>query len=47
MVRSNALVLVPQLESAGDYQMVIPKGTIVGITGTPFGGLSDYVLPYR
>ena len=44
MVRSNALVLVPQLESAGDYQMVIPKGTIVGITGTPFGGLSDYVL---
>ena len=28
----------------GDYQMVIPKGTIVGITGTPFGGLSDYVL---
>ena len=44
MVHSNALVLVPQLESAGDYQMVIPKGTIVGITGTPFGGLSDYVL---
>lgn len=44
MVHSNSLVLVPQLESAGDYQMVIPKGFIVGVTGTPFGGLSDYVL---